>query len=121
MTDRDIPIDAPEFEGRMPIGIVTKLNGSGQRINTARHLEESVVLLVEAEVSGVSHDLRKDGIVRVQTLGVVDLYELHDSEATELLKTVRARYRKAQDEANGRAPLPLDEDDDGDEDTDEDE
>lgn len=99
--------ELPDFEGLKPTGVVTKLNGAGQRIIRAMHLDESIVLLVEARVSNVGHLKTDGGVHRVHTLKVDDLYEVAGKPGRRLLNLARSAYRTADDQRNGRAPLPL--------------
>lgn len=94
----------PEFEGVIPIGVVTKLNGAGERIQRSMHLEEKVVLVVEARVGNVGHGVTKDGVKRIHTLKVADVYELDGPEGVRLLNTVKERWRLANP---GADELPL--------------
>lgn len=94
----------PEFEGVIPIGVVTKLNGAGERIQRSMHLEERVVLVVEAKVGNVGHGVTKDGVKRIHTLQVADVYELAGREGVRLLNTVKERWRTANP---GADELPL--------------
>jgi hypothetical protein len=87
--------DLPEIEGVQPVGVVTKINGSGQRINRAMHIKERVVLLVEASVDDFGHKRTKDGVKRRHTLIVDDMYEVTGDRARELLQEARAEHRKS--------------------------
>lgn len=102
-----IPHDLPEFEGLTPVGVVTKLNGAGQRIHRACHLEEKIVLVVEAEVSNVGHGMTDDGVKRIHTLRVKDLYELEGKTGAALLRSLRQAYRLADDQRHGRQGLGM--------------
>lgn len=98
--------DLPEFEGTMPVGVDTRINGSGQRIIRPLGLEQRVILVVEAVVSGVDHKTVKGGIKRVHTLSVADLYEVEGKEGTKLLSNMRLRQKKADDARSGRKAIP---------------
>lgn len=100
--------ELPEFEGTAPIGVVTKVTGTGQRITRAMHYEERVLLLVEAEVGNVAHVKTGDGMKRVHGLAVRDLYELDADEGQALLRKHRSKYRQIEDEKAGRNPLAFD-------------
>lgn len=103
----------PEFEGIIPVGVVTGLRGTSQRIQRPLHLGDKVLLLVEAEVTDIGHGRTKDGVKRRQVLSVSDFYEVAGDEGTELLGRLRKSYREAEDARMGRASLPLDEGDAG--------
>lgn len=102
-----LPFGLPDFEGLKPVGVVTKVNGTGQRIGRAMHLEERGVVVVEYEVSNVGHSATDDGIKRVHTLKVRDLYELEGKAGKKLLRGLRAAYRLADDARHGRRRLGL--------------
>lgn len=86
--------DLPVFEGVQPVGVVTKINGSSQRIGRAIHLGEKGVALVEWTGENIAHKRGKDGTKRHQTLDVLDLYEVSSDRANEWLAEVRAEHRK---------------------------
>lgn len=98
----------PEFEGQVPIGVVTAITGSGQRITRPIHYMEKGVLLVEFEATNIGHKKTNDGMKRVHTLAVVDLYELDGEEGQKLLRQKRAQWRVADDASHGRQSLGLD-------------
>ena len=100
-----LPLELPEFEGVLPVGVVTKLNGSGQRIRRPMHLGERVVLVVEAEVDNVGHARTDDGVKRNQALKVSDLYELEGKPGSVLLRSLRQAYKLADDHSAGRKVL----------------
>lgn len=100
-------LELPDFEGVKPIGVVTKVNGAGNRIARAMHLEDRVVLVIEAEVSNVGHAATDDGVKRVHTLRVKDLYELEGKAGVTLLRSLRQSYRLADDARHGRARLGM--------------
>lgn len=90
------PARLPEFEGRIPVGVVTKLNGASQRISRAIHVDEVGVALVEWECGDVSHGRTKDGLKRRQTLDVLELFELGGAGGRRLLNHMKERYRDGQ-------------------------
>lgn len=98
-------LELPEFEGLLPVGVVTKLTGAGERITRAIHHGERVILLVEAELVDIAHPKTKDGIKRHQKLSVADLYEVEGAEGKRLLTHMREAYRMADDQRHGRLPL----------------
>lgn len=97
--------DLPEFEGLRPIGVLCKVNGAGSRIHRAMHLEEKVILVIETEVANVGHALTDDGVKRVHTLRVKDLFELEGKPGAALLRSLRQAYRLADDARHGRTAL----------------
>lgn len=100
-------LELPEFEGVIPVGVLTTLTGASQRINRPIHHGDKLVLLVEAELVDVRHPKTKDGVKRKQVLSVVDFYELDGTKGKELLVAEREAYRVAEDERQGRAGLPF--------------
>jgi hypothetical protein len=110
MTDTEVQpalptLELPEFEGFLPVGVVTKLTGAGERIGRAIHHNDRVVLIVEAELVDVRHPKTKDGIKRHQVLKVADLYELEGAEGKRLLTMMREAYRKADDQRHNRKAI----------------
>lgn len=100
-------LELPDFEGLRPVGVVTRVNGAGNRIARALHLEDRVVLVLEAEVSNVGHAATDDGVKRVHTLRVKDLYELEGKAGVSLLRSLRQAYRLADDQRHARARLGM--------------
>jgi hypothetical protein len=100
-------IELPSFEGVKPVGVVTKVNGAGSRIHRAMHLDEKVVLVIEARVSNVGHGTTDDGVKRVHTLRVADLYELEGKAGATLIRSLRQAYNLADDARHGRAALGM--------------
>lgn len=101
-----LPLELPEFEGIQPVGVVTKINGAGQRIRRPMHLGEKVVLVVEAEVGTIGHGQTDEGVKRLQALKVADLYELEGKPGAVLLRSLRQAYRLSDDLRHGRKGLP---------------
>jgi hypothetical protein len=97
-----LPIPLPTFEGIQPVGVVCKLNGAGSRIVRAMHYEERVVLVVEAEVSNVGHGKTGDGMKRIHTLSVKDLFELEGKPGATLIRSLRQAYKLSEDQRAGR-------------------
>jgi hypothetical protein len=97
--------EIPEFEGRIPIGVLTNVQGASQRIGRAIHHEEKVVLVVEASVRSVDHPMTKDGLKRRQVLKVEDIYEMEGKRGHRLLSTLRTAWRQADDARHARTPI----------------
>lgn len=98
--------EMPEIAGTVPVGVVTKVKGTGQRISRAMEFEEEVLLLVEGTVTGYGLVETKDGAKLQQVLTVDDLWEVTDDEAADrLLRKVRAQTRLAADTDAGRNPI----------------
>lgn len=107
----------PEIDGIQPVGVVTKIRGTGQRIDRSLHLGEKTWLLVEAEVDE-AYKLKAtgDGPKLHQVLQVVDLFELDpdEDETKALVRATRAFHRDLDDKKAGRTRLPIDLDPAGD-------
>lgn len=101
----------PGFEGEKPVGTELTLSGAVGRRTRAMKIGESLVLVVEVQVTGVNHKETKGGILRAHALKVQDAYELGDGRAPDLLEELHNEYQAAEDEARGRAKLPFDGDD----------
>lgn len=98
-------LELPEFDGIIPVGVLTAITGAGQRIHRAIHHGEKLVLLVEAEVADVRHPKTKEGIKRKHVLSVVDLYEVPGDAGKRMLTHLRQSYRQDDDARNGRRSL----------------
>lgn len=106
--------ELPEFEGRIPVGVNTNLQGAGQRITRALHHEDRIVLVVEAKVADIRHPMTKDGLKRNHVLKVEDLYELPGRRGQRLLTMLKKAWRLASDAEGGTPSLAgLDADGDG--------
>lgn len=99
-----LPAGLPEFEGLIPVGVVTRLNGAGERITRALHYGDRVVLLVEAEVTNVGHGKTSQGMKRIHTLTALDLYELEGRAGRRILNAAKQSYRLADDQRHGKIP-----------------
>lgn len=99
--------ELPEIDGLRPVGVVTKIKGTGERIDRACHLGERLVLLVEVEVdSAYRLTQTKEGPKLHQELRARDLFEVTDDEdVARILRNARAHARLEEDEAAGRIPL----------------
>lgn len=93
----------PEFEGTIPVGVITSLTGVSQRINRALHLGEKVIGLFEADVDEIKHKRTKEGVKRHQSVKVLELFEFEDRTGRRLLNHLKERYRHAE----GVDPLPF--------------
>jgi hypothetical protein len=100
--------ELPDFEGQKPVGVVTRLNGAGQRITRPIGIGERGVLVVEYENIGVNHLETKDGIKRVHTLSVKDLYEVEGKTGLKLLSNMRLQAKQQEDDRAGRMTLDVD-------------
>jgi hypothetical protein len=104
--------ELPEMEGVRPVGVVTSLNGSGERIQRPIHYGERGVLVVEYELEEVGLKKTGQGPKRAQRLKVLDLYELPGKPGAKLLRSLRTAYRMADDQRHGRRRLDLSNTDD---------
>lgn len=86
--------DLPEFEGLQPVGVVTRVNGAGQRIHRPMRIDERIVIVIEAEVADVNHRRTDDGVKRVHTLKCLDLFEIGGRAGKRLVNNLKQRYRE---------------------------
>lgn len=100
-------LELPEFEGIIPVAVLTSLTGTGQRVHRAIHHGEKVILLVEAELDDVRHPRTKEGIKRKQILKATDLYLLEGKAAKRILSGAKEAYRLADDARHGRQALAM--------------
>lgn len=99
-------LELPDYHGRKPVGMKTALAGAGTRVTRPHTIGDRVVLVIEAKVKAGGHEDTDDGIVWVEKLRVVDLFELDPAQGSRLISTVRSLYRTADDAVKGRRPLP---------------
>lgn len=98
----------PEFEGVVPVGVLTKLTGDISRITRAIHPAERGVLLVEYEVADIGHPRLKGGRRRrLQKLSILDGFDVEGKAGRRLLATMRQQYRALDDARTGKNPLPF--------------
>ncbi len=99
-------LELPEYHGRKPSGMRSALNGAGTRITRSHDIGDRVVFVVEGRVKSAGHDeTDKDGLVYVEKIKVVDLFELDRDPGARLLSTMRSAYRTADDARNGKAAV----------------
>lgn len=98
----------PEIGGIIPVGVVTKVKGTGQRIEEALNLGQRVVMLVEASVSD-AYQLKdtKEGPKLHQALTIDDLWVLRGKEARELVKARKTELARPKPDLAGTHPLGL--------------
>lgn len=99
-------LELPDYHGRKPIGMRTSLTGAGTRISRAHGIDERVVLVIEGVVKHAGHDSTDDGLVYMEKVKVVDLYELDRDPGSRLLSALRSAHRSADDNRSGRQPVP---------------
>lgn len=98
-------LELPEYHGIKPIGMKSALTGAGTRIRRPYGIGDKVVLVVEAKVKKAGHEETDDGILYVENLKVVDLFELDRDPGIRLIRFLRSSYRTAEDKLRGRTPL----------------
>lgn len=103
--------DLPEFEGRDPVGTSLTLGGAVDRRTRPFRIGDSIALVVECKVTGITHKETKGGIVRVHTLAVGDAYELGGERKSDLLEVLHEEYVAFEDEMKARTPIDFDEPD----------
>lgn len=87
-------LDLPETgDGRKPSGMKTAIAGAGNRISKPHPLGSTVYVLIEAKVKGAGHEETDDGVLYVEKLKTVDLFELEDKPGKRLLSALRQQYR----------------------------
>lgn len=108
VTTRETPLptlELPEYHGRAPVGMKTSLTGAGNRITREHAIDDRIVFVVEAKVKNAGHESTDDGLIYVEKLKVVDLFEVTGDPGRRLISAVRQSYRSADDSKTGRAPL----------------
>lgn len=98
-------LELPDYHGRKPSGMKTKLSGAGSRISRSHSIGDRVVLVIEGVVKAAGHEQTDDGLLYVESLRVDDLFELDRDPGARLLSTLRSAYRTASDAAAGRQAL----------------
>lgn len=100
-------LELPQYHGRTPVGMRTSLTGAGTRITSAHGIDDRVVLVIEGRVKHAGHDSTDDGLVYVEKIKAVDVFELDTDQGSRLLALLRSTHNTAADAASGRAALPL--------------
>ena len=116
MTDVDEPevhhqpalpnMELPDYHGRKPASMRTTLTGAGTRVTSSHTIGDRLVLVIEARVKSAAHEETDDGLVYVEKLKVLDLFELDRDQGSRLISTVRSLYRTGEDAVKGRRPVP---------------
>lgn len=99
-------LELPEYHGKSPVGMRTGLTGAGTRITRAHSIGDRVVLVIEAKCNASGHKDTDQGIVYVETLKVVDMFELTPDQGSRMLAVLRTLHRQAKDAAEAKAPIP---------------
>lgn len=98
--------ELPDYHGRRPASMRTTLTGAGTRVTRSHTIGDRLVLVIEARVKSAAHEETDDGLVYVEKLKVLDLFELDRDQGSRLISTVRSLYRTAEDAVKGRRPVP---------------
>lgn len=94
-------LELPEYMGRKPIGMKTSITGAGNRISSQHAIGDRVVLVIEGKVKKAGHEDTDDGLVYVETIKVVDQFEVAGQPGRTLLATMRSAHRTADDARAG--------------------
>lgn len=94
-------LELPEYMGRKPIGMKTSITGAGNRISSHHAIGDRVVLVIEGKVKKAGHEDTDDGLVYVETIKVVDQFEVAGQPGRTLLSTMRSAHRTADDARAG--------------------
>lgn len=98
-------LELPDYHGRKPSGMKTGITGTGNRLTRPHEIGDRVVLVVEAKVKKSGHEEQEDGLLYVEGLKTVDLFEIGGAPGKRLLSSVRQAYRLADDQTNGKKAL----------------
>ena len=99
-------LELPDYHGRTPVAMKTSVAGAGTRVTRSHSIGDRIVFVGEARVRKAGHEETDDGLVYVETLKVVDLFEIGAEPGRRLLSAVRTSYRTNDDEREGRQALP---------------
>lgn len=99
-------LELPDYHGKPPVGMRTGLTGAGTRISRAHSIGDRVVLVIEAKCNASGHKDTDDGILYVENLKVVDMFELSADQGSRMLAVLRTLHRQAKDQAEAKAPIP---------------
>lgn len=94
-------LELPEYMGRKPIGMKTSITGAGNRISSHHAIGDRVVLVIEGKVKKAGHEDTDDGLVYVETIKVVDQFEVAGQPGRTLLSTMRSAHRTNDDARAG--------------------
>ena len=100
-------LELPDYHGTPAVGMKTSLTGVGKRITRSHDIGERVVLLVEAKVKSAGHEETDDGLLYVEKMATVDLFEVPGETGRRLLGQLRQAYRAGDDASSGKRALAL--------------
>lgn len=102
----DLDLELPEYHGRKPVGMKTGITGAGNRLSRPHGIGDRAVLVVEVKCKKAGHEDTDDGLVYVESMKVVDLFEVAGDPGARLLSTLRSAHRTAKDKLEGKDPIP---------------
>lgn len=98
-------MELPDYHGKTPVGMKTNIGGTGNRISRAHEIGSKVIVVIEAKVKGAGHEETDAGILYVEKLSTIDLFELPGAQGRRLLSAIRSASRAANE---GAEPIPFD-------------
>lgn len=99
-------LELPDYHGRVPVGMRTSFTGTAGRITRPHTIGDRIVIVIEAKMKGDGHTDTDKGLMYLETLNVLDMFELVDDQGKRLLALLRSLYRTADDTKQGRGPIP---------------
>jgi hypothetical protein len=100
-------LELPEYHGRPAEGMKSSLTGAGNRIVAAHDIGQRGVAVVEFEVTGSGHKAIAKRLYYVESLTVLDVFEVQGAAGARLLSAMRESYRTDEDTRLGRTALPM--------------
>lgn len=98
----------PEFEGRRVGGLTTQIGGTRIDGGTVAHHGDQLVHVVVSTVDDVRHPTKDGTLVRTQIAKPTDTWAIIDPDYAEaLIRSLRLRARRADDEAAGRTAMEV--------------
>lgn len=97
----------PMFEGAQPRLTELQLSGGSKRRTRPYRMHERITLVVEVEVTGISHIETKGGMARRHMVSIADVYELGADRAPSLIEELSEQYDEM---FGGMARLPFEPD-----------
>ncbi len=96
----------PEIDGVKPIGIVSRLSGTGERIHRAISYGEKTLILAVVETTKFGLAKTAAGPKLDQTLAITEFFEFEEIAGKRLLSSARLAQRQIHDQLKGRQQLP---------------
>jgi hypothetical protein len=90
--DDELEDDDGRIDGELPVEISSKITGALERLTRPMHHREKLVLVLEAKVVGLNFPATDDGVHRVQTLKVLDAFDITGTVGSRMLNELKEAH-----------------------------